>query len=287
LRFLLGVNGALAPNPASVQFRRVGAAQPLIVLPVSVNGKGPFSFVLDTGAGISLVTPSVADEAGIVRTSSKEGRGAGGVVRLELGTADAFAVGPAGVTHLTVGVTPELERIAAAVGERIDGALGYDFLRHFELVVDYRCDSLLLASGTETTSERSESPTKFELASANKPLVLVNVFVNECGPFQFAVDTGASTTVLSAELASRLGIAGETLPDVTGGGGRISATAGRVESLRFANKTVVGIDVVVTGVLKSLGDAIGKRLDGIIGYNALTAFRVSIDYRSETLTLEL
>jgi predicted aspartyl protease len=269
-----------------VQFRLVGTAQPLIVLPVRVNGKGPFSFILDTGAAICLVTPSVADEANIPRTGSKEGRGVGGVVKLWLGRADEIAVGAAGVAALTVGVTPELERIAAAVGERIDGALGYDYLRHFEVVVDYRCDSLLLASAAETSSEPSKPLTKFELASANKPLILIEAFVNECGPFQFAVDTGASTTVLSSELAERLGIGGDVIPDVTGGGGRISATAGRVESLRFADKNVTGIDVVVTGVLKSLGETIGRQLDGIIGYNALRAYRVSIDYRNETLTLQ-
>jgi hypothetical protein len=59
-----------------------------------------------------------------------------------------------------------------------------------------------------------------------------------------------------------------------------------VESLRFADKNVTGIDVVVTGVLKSLGETIGRQLDGIIGYNALRAYRVSIDYRNETLTLQ-
>lgn len=280
------VNGSLAPKSASVQFRRVGAAQPLIVLPASVNGKGPFSFVLDTGAGICLVTPSVADETNIVRTGSKEGRGTGGALRLELGTVEEISVGTACATRLTVGVTPELERVAAAVGEKLDGALGYNFLRNFELVVDYRCDSLLLASTAETPSEHSELPTKFELASPSKPLILVNAFVNECGPFHFAVDTGASSTVLSSELAKRLEIAGAVMPDVTGGGGRISATKGRVESLRFANTTVTGIDVVVTGVLKSLGDAIGRQLDGVIGYNALKAYRVSIDYRNETITLQ-
>lgn len=269
-----------------MQFRLVGKAQPLVVLPVRVNGKGPFAFILDTGAGICLVTPSVAEEARIVRAGSKEGRGAGGVVRLDLGTADEIAVGTAGVPALMVGVTSELERIAAAVGERVDGALGYDFLKNFELVVDYRCDSMLLAPPAERSPESLKSLTKFELASANKPLVLVEAFVNECGPFQFAVDTGASTTVLSSELAERLAIGGEIAPDVTGGGGRISATAGRVESLRFADKAVTHIDVVVTGVLQSLGTAIGKRLDGIIGYNALKTYRVSIDYRNETLALQ-
>ena len=48
----------LSPKSAKVKFRLAGGAQPLILLPVQVNGDGPFKFILDTGAGTSLLRPT-------------------------------------------------------------------------------------------------------------------------------------------------------------------------------------------------------------------------------------
>ena len=43
-----------------VPFRLLGGAQPLAVLPVRLNGTGPFQFVLDTGASRPVLTPKLA-----------------------------------------------------------------------------------------------------------------------------------------------------------------------------------------------------------------------------------
>ena len=44
-----------------VTFRLAGGKQPLILLPVFVDGRGPYSFVLDTGAGPTLVSNELAE----------------------------------------------------------------------------------------------------------------------------------------------------------------------------------------------------------------------------------
>jgi len=40
----------LSSGSTKVKFRLAGGVQPLILLPVEVNGEGPFEFILDTGA---------------------------------------------------------------------------------------------------------------------------------------------------------------------------------------------------------------------------------------------
>ena len=82
-----------------VPFRLAGAAQPLILVPTSVNGRGPFDFILDTGAGTSLVSLDLARQQGIPTEQMKEGTGAGGKVRLALGTVESLAVGQARREH--------------------------------------------------------------------------------------------------------------------------------------------------------------------------------------------
>jgi len=54
----------IAVESSRVKFHLAGGAQPLILLPVSVNGQGPFEFILDTGAGTSLLSPELAQKIG-------------------------------------------------------------------------------------------------------------------------------------------------------------------------------------------------------------------------------
>jgi hypothetical protein len=60
-----------------VPFHLAGAAQPLILVPTSVNGRGPFDFILDTGAGTSLVSLDLARQLGVATEQVKEGTSAG------------------------------------------------------------------------------------------------------------------------------------------------------------------------------------------------------------------
>jgi predicted aspartyl protease len=48
-----------------------------IVVRVIVDGKGPFSFGVDTGAVETIVTPSLASELGLVTTGKRIESGAG------------------------------------------------------------------------------------------------------------------------------------------------------------------------------------------------------------------
>ena len=74
----------LSPNSAKVKFRLAGGAQPLILLPIEVNGEGPFEFILDTGAGTSLLSSELGQKLGVKILGSKEGQSAGGAVSVSL-----------------------------------------------------------------------------------------------------------------------------------------------------------------------------------------------------------
>ena len=58
-------NVRAAPAAARVSFRVLGGAQPLLVVPVQVNERGPFAFILDSGAGTTLLTPALAKSLGV------------------------------------------------------------------------------------------------------------------------------------------------------------------------------------------------------------------------------
>jgi hypothetical protein len=168
---------------------------------------------------------------------------------LALGTLESLAVGQARREQVQVGMI-DLSDLGRAVGARIDGDIGYNFLKGFVTMIDYRRSVLELS-------------------------------------FAFALDTGSSTTVVSPELAQRLGIETVPIPDLAAGGGHtVKASAGRVGSLAIGATTVGDLPVMVAGFLDMLSEVVGAKLDGIAGYNLLKGFRVTIDYPNGTLDLQ-
>jgi predicted aspartyl protease len=277
----------LSPTSAKVKFRLAGGAQPLILLPVEVNGEGPFEFILDTGAGTSLLSSELGEKLRVKVIGSKQGQSAGGAVSVSLAKVSSLVVGSARVNDVDVGLV-DLSHIGKTVGARIDGDLGYNFLRHFRVTLDYRNNEI-----------RLDDPRRFELAgpssavtevamrlaSPAKPLILVDVYANGRGPFQFAIDTGTSTTAITPELAKQLGVASTPIGPATTGGAQVDVTAGVLPSFQVGGARIGQLPVIVADFFAMLSKAAGAKLDGIVGYNFLRNYKVALDYPNETLSL--
>src|ERR1043166_5365324 len=130
-------SATLPLNSSKVKFRLAGGAQPLILLPVRINDRGPFDFILDTGAGTSLLSADPGKALDVKVIGSKEGQSAGGKVSVSLAKVDSIAVGEAKLDDVDVGIV-DLAQIAKTIGTKIDGDLGHNFLKHFRVTIDYR-----------------------------------------------------------------------------------------------------------------------------------------------------
>ena len=283
------MNSTALASPAinRAKFRLVGGAQPLLLVPVRVNGQGPFEFILDTGAGTSLLTPELAASLQIESTGSKQGHTAGGPVNVLLATADLFALGAARREDVDVAIT-DLGQIERTVGAKLDGDLGYNFLKHFRLTIDFRTLELTLEDPKriEYLGPAPIAEMPMRLAHPSKPLIFVEVHVGDRGPFQFAVDTGTSTTAVSPELARALELKATLIGAATTGGAQIAMTSARVSSMRIGRAEQRDIDVIIGEFLAMLNQVAGSKLDGIVGYNFLRNYKVVIDYPNELLRLE-
>ena len=269
-----------------VMFHLAGGQNPLILVPVHVNGKGPFPFILDTGASHCALSPGLSSTLGIAPGLEKHAVGAGGPVKLSFARVSAISVGSVQTEDVDVAVTGEIERIAAAIGTEADGSLGFNFLKDFRLTLDYQRNIMRLDRNAPNGNQDGGQPaslTSFRLAAPATPLILAPVFVNGQGPFEFAVDTGASSTILAPGLARELGIQTVEVGPATGGGGQIRMFAGRVSSLAVGNAQALDHGVGVSEFLEMVSAAAGVKLDGIVGYNFLNQFQVTIDYPRSTL----
>jgi predicted aspartyl protease len=277
----------LSPKSSKVKFRLAGGAQPLILLPVRVNGDGPFEFILDTGAGTSLLSSDLAKKLNIKIISTKEGQSAGGKISVSLAKVDSLAVGQVKLDEVDVGIV-DLSHIAKAIGTKIDGDVGYNFLKHFRITIDYHDCEIRFDEPRriERLGRSSKAEVPMRLASVAKPLLLVQVHANGHGPFQFAIDTGTSTTAIAPELAQQLGLVGSPVGPLTTGSAQVNVTAGTLESFQVGRARIDDLVVVVADFFSMLSQAVGARLDGIVGYNFLRNFRVVIDYPGEKFRLE-
>jgi len=276
-----------SPKSAKVKFRLAGGAQPLILLPVQVNGKGPFQFILDTGAGTSLLSSELAKQLKVSIISTKEGQSAGGKVSVSLAKVDSLALGAAKIDEVDVGIV-DLSHIGKTIGAKIDGDIGYNFLKHFRIAIDYQSCDIRFDDPTriESFGRSAKTEVPMRLASLAKPLLLVDVHANRRGPFQFAIDTGTSTTAISPEIARQLGLKSSPTGSGTTAGAQVSVAAGSLKSLQLGGARIDDLVVVIADFFAMLSQAVGARLDGIVGYNFLRNFKVVIDYPGERFRLE-
>ena len=62
--------------------------------------------------------------------------------------------------------------------------------------------------------------------------------------------------------------------------------AGTLKSFQVGGAKIDNMAVIVADFFEMLSNAIGTKLDGIVGYNFLRNFRVVIDYPGENFRLE-
>jgi predicted aspartyl protease len=274
-----------SPCNSTISFRLVGGRQPLILLPVRVNDSGPFDFILDTGASTSLLSLELAERLGVKTVGSKEGHGAAGKISVALAQVSSLTAGDKILKNADVGVV-DLAQISKAIDTKIDGILGYNFLKSLRVTIDYRsCEVRLEDPKSVEDSARPFAELPIRLVNEAKPLVLLDVYANGHGPFQFALDTGTSTSAVTPELAKSLGVTTSQIPPLTGGGGHVQASAAELRSFEVGSARADNFSVVVSDFFTILSDVIGAKLDGIVGYNFVRNYKVVIDYPGKMLSL--
>jgi hypothetical protein len=98
-------------------------------------------------------------------------------------------------------------------------------------------------------------------------------------------DAGPTTLSTVSLRAEKPAISTTEDSPVTGGGGRIKILAGKVSSLAVARATVRDHAIGAGEFLTMLSKAIGAELYGMLGYDFLNQFKVTIDYPRGTLSL--
>jgi predicted aspartyl protease len=127
-----------------VPFELTGPGGAALVVPVHVNGEGPFDFVLDTGATLICLDQGLVERLGVPMDGRRRGVGAGieGTGRIQLVGLDSVRVGAARANELSACVLDLAH--TQALGIEFDGLIGLNFLREFRVTLDFGRNVLIL-----------------------------------------------------------------------------------------------------------------------------------------------
>lgn len=191
-------------EPFSVRFK---VESSMIIVPVTINGSGPYNFIFDTGNSDITVDSKLAAElrlpnAGDAKImAATEGAAVAAVVHI-----DSVLMGGARVENINASV---MKRFEGSFGT-VRGLLGEGFLRKFDLLIDNRHHIIEFESGPgplidTLTGERTLFLTHGEYQGRSTlRRIVVFARVRDLGDrdLRLLLDSGADRVVLFAKLDS-------------------------------------------------------------------------------------
>lgn len=120
-----------------VAFRLEGPNDAAFVVPVYIEGTGPYDFVFDTGSTLTCVDPDLAAHLELEEhpIGPGVGIGAGGAEELSVVVIDSVRIGRAVVTDVLACVV-DLQT-ARRFGLEVHGLVGLNFMRPFTITIDF------------------------------------------------------------------------------------------------------------------------------------------------------
>jgi predicted aspartyl protease len=267
------IGAVTAPqNPAPIRFRRT---LNLIFAEITINGRGPYNFAIDTGATQTVISEKLVTTMGLqpITSTVVYGIGGAGKVDTKLYGVKELAVGDVKIKNVPVGTFND-----PLVSQLADGILGTAALSDFIVNVNYPGNQL------EISRKRSPVTSGTEVLPAwyfsNLLLIPLNVNGKQGN---FIVDTGAVTTVLSHNMAAQLGInqntPGAKIDLGIAGVGGFEGTVLKVPDVTFkTTRNTESFPQVVAIDLKQISKMIGTEVAGVAGYDFFSDYKVTLDY---------
>jgi len=251
----------------------------------TVNGKGPFVFVFDTG-GRDVITPPLAKALGLKAEGTLAGTGAGESVT-EAGFVYGldFGVGAATVKNQIALVLP-LDKFGEIEGVPMPGMVGYEVFRRFVTRIDYGAATLTLIDPAKFNPTDAGTPVKFTF-NDHIPEVMGTI---EGLAAKLDIDTGARSELTITKPFAEANALRASHPkgvDAVDGWGTGGPSTGYVTRIR--NMTIGDVNIgPVVGRLadQSKGAFAGADYSANVGGGILKRFIVTFDYGHQVMYLK-
>lgn len=250
---------------------------------VSVNGKGPYQFIFDTG-GVNLVTPPLAAELGLKSEGQMQGNGAGsGHMDVGMTKVASLQLGDATVKDQVFAVMA-LQSMSNIEGVGMPGMVGFETFRRFVTRVDYGAGTITLIR--PAAFDPKESGVAVPFTFNGNTIEIQADYDGFTG--NFTVDTGSrSSLTLSAPFVDKNALRKSAGADAVTGWG----VGGPTRSFAIRGGTLkIGPFAVQKAVVELSTDKGGAMADptiaGNIGAGILKRYVVTLDYEHSTMYLK-
>lgn len=262
----------------SVSFRLINE-RPVIQLKVNDKDE-PLNFVLDTGSGISVISKETAQKfkiKSVARGGLARGVGGDGTFEIVYGFLHSVEIG-----NVKIRSVPVYIREFHSKNEKIDGYIGLALISKFLTTIDYGNSTLALKKkpldGAKTETDALSLPLRLTSSGFLSGEVQLEGIKT---PLNFIVDTGASISVISSEIAGSK----ELSQFVRNEKMRVVGAAGITEEMpsyllpkiSFGTNSCESVKAVALN-LGVINETSGFEQAGILGGNFLKNYRLTFDF---------
>jgi len=263
-----------------------------IVVQVKVNGKGPFSMLLDTDTDPSAIDSGTARDLGLsVGTSGSRASGSGTEVNTvyptTLGTVELGSV----IAKQVAAATIDLSKISQRLERPIQGVLGFSFLKDRIVQIDYPNSTLRFYAQSPYPGIQFGPNTvniiALPLRREDGVAIIDSVFINN-EKMRATLDTGSSGTFsLTPDEVATLGLDepandGRTETSV-GYNGQYEARSGLLKSVRLGRYSLDSVPATLW--LPNTGHD-KKNYQVNIGNGFFQDFKMTFDFKNKVVVFE-
>ncbi|HEY3814811.1 MAG TPA: aspartyl protease family protein [Caulobacteraceae bacterium] len=249
-----------------------------------VNGKGPYTFILDSG-GHTLLSPRIVSDLGLkpvgeaVQSGAGEGHSTTGFVHF-----DEIAIGGARLKDMVGFASPIYDK--SIEGIPVDGMVGFELMRRLVTQIDYGRHTVTFTDPARFHPQHLGTAIPFVFYDH---LPDVQGFIGK-RPATFNIDTGSRSEIdVTSPFVAAHHLRSEFAKGVTavtgfGVGGPTTDYVVRLPSLKLGT---VEVDDVPAGLSDAKGGSISNpNYDGNIGSGLLKRFVVTFDYAHQVMYLK-
>ena len=255
--------------------------RPIIQLKINKEEE-PLNFVLDTGSGISVISDATAKKLN-VKPVSRGGLagaiGGEGKFNIVYGFLRQVSIGDVKIKNVPIYI-----REFHAKDEQINGYIGLALISKFLTTIDYGNSIFSLKRRIPAENNKDNSLLSLPLRLTSSGFLSGEVQLQGIEtPLNFIVDTGASISVISAELANSK----EIIPFLKKEKMRVIGAAGITENVStfllprvtFGTHSRESIKAAALN-LNVINESSGFQQAGILGGNFLKNYRLTFDFEN-------
>jgi membrane-associated protease RseP (regulator of RpoE activity) len=249
-----------------------------VIVDAMLNGKGPFSFIFDTG-GHAILTPEAVKTLGLTAAGSGSSGGAGADrLDLQYTKVDRVDIGSVTLRKQSFFVIPlQYNTVDHVPHPPLAGILGLEILERLAVRLDYRANTMTF--WPRQTYQHSGSGIAVDVTFSDD-IPLVAASLNGI-PGEFALDTGnGSSTLVQHIWAERNGLAAQMKRGIEmvsfGSGGESKNWANRIRDFELAGSAFH--NVVGRYAEDKQGSFSSRTEAGNLGTDVLANFTLDFDY---------